>query len=118
MPVPILSESTAGKIGLRRERDTRGERPQIASRAERARDGDSDSFEKTLAHLVNERRRSVVFDFADWEDAHVIIEEKGALGAGGKGVGQDSRVAEPGDNGPESTSKGVNGSSISRGSLA
>lgn len=116
--MPILSESTAEKIGSRRERDPRGGRPQIASRAERARDGDSDSFEKTFAHLVNERRRSVVFDFADWEDAHVIIEEEGAFGAGGKGVDQDPGAAELGDNGPESTYEGTNGSSISRGSLA
>ena len=61
------------------KRDARVERPQRESLTERARDGEDDSFEKTVAsgasftHLVNERRRSVGFSFADSEEAHRVL---------------------------------------------
>lgn len=79
------------------------ERPQRQSLTERARDGEGDSFEKTVAsgasftHLVNERWRSVGFGFADWEEAH-------SASGSSKGVDRESRAAELG-NGRKSVSE-------------
>lgn len=98
---PGSPPALGGKIGSRR--DEMGERPQSESLAERARDGEGDSFEKAVAsgasftHLVNERCRRVGFGFV----------EQDASGAG-KDVGRESSVAELSD-GRESASKSAKG---------